>query len=145
MVHWQQTGDKKMVNSKFKHLTVAAEVRYWEDATVNGVKDVDGKLIPNRVGDVWLISINIESGKIREWPVGTTAKVHYKVCDQGEYFLLDKEWNRYRYKGDYVPDRLLCMGDRGYGDYIILNIDENGKIENWQPYIDEEEWELVGS
>ncbi len=132
---------EKKVNPKFKRLIVVAEVRYWEDATVNGIEDVDGELIPNRVGNSWLVSIDLETGIISDWPKGTTADIHYKVCDGGEYFLLDEEWNQYKYKGHYVPDKLLCMGERGCGDYIILKIDENGKIANWLPFIEDDEWE----
>ena len=29
-----------------KYLRAECGVRYWEDATVNGVEDTDGKLIP---------------------------------------------------------------------------------------------------
>jgi hypothetical protein len=31
----------------------------------------------------------------------------------------------------------LAINDRGYGDYIIMTIDENGKIKNWKPEFDE--------
>lgn len=37
-----------------------------------------------------------------------------------------------KWGGYYVPDDFLCHGDRGFGDYIILNIDEHGKVDNWK-------------
>ena len=39
---------------------------------------------------------------------------------------------------DYVPNKLLPPDD-GYGDYIHLTIDENGKITNWydEPSVEE--------
>ncbi len=125
-----------------KTLIVEAEVRYWEDATVNGVEDVDGTMIPLRRGDFWCPVIDIETGKILGWPEGTTADVHYKICDAGEYWLGDAEGRkRLKWKGDYVPDHLLCVGDQGYGDYIIFTVEADGRIRGWRrPEIEAEEW-----
>lgn len=121
---------------------VDARVRYWEDATVNGVSDVDGNLIPCRVGNSWMPSIDLASGKILGWPQGTEADIHYKVCDDGDYWLADAAGNKLlKWGGDYVPDRLLCVGDRGFGDYIILYVKEDGAIAGWiPPVIDFEQW-----
>jgi hypothetical protein len=121
-------------------LLVSAEVRYWEDATVNGVEDVDGTLIPFRSGDVWKPIIELATGHVVDWPQGTTADIHYKVCDAGEYWLEDAHGKRLTYKDYYVPDKLLCMGDTGYGDYIILKINAAGIIENWKPELIDENW-----
>jgi hypothetical protein len=113
-------------------LEVQAVVRYWEDANVNGKEDVNGDMIPCREGDMWCPLINLETGKILNWNPGTKARVHYKVCDAGEYYLLDSSGNRVvKSKGYYVP-KLLCPNDSGFGDYIIMSIDENGVIENWR-------------
>lgn len=112
---------------------VSAAVRYWEDTTVNGVDDVDGSLIPDRYGDNWMPVIRLEDGAVQEWPKGTTAEVHYKVCDAGEYWLLDADKNRIaKWGGYYVPDDFLCHGDDGYGDYIIMNINADGFVEGWK-------------
>ena len=123
-------------------LVVAAGVRYWEDATINGAEDIDGTLVPHRSGNLWKPVIELATGKIRDWPQGTVASIHYKVCDAGEYWLADATGNlTHKYKGDYVPDRLLCVGDRGYGDYIIFNVGPDGVIEGWRkPEIDESDW-----
>lgn len=115
-----------------KYIEVRAEVRYWEDAEINGVEDVDGSLVPFRRGDLWCPIIRLADGAIMGWSKGTTASIHYKVCDQGGYWLLDKDQNRTaKYQGDYVPDKFLCHGDEGYGDYIIFNVAEDGKIIDW--------------
>lgn len=123
-------------------LVVDARVRYWEDATVNAKEDEDGTLIPFRDGDSWKPSIDLQSGKIIGWPEGTTASIHYKVCDDGDYWLADADGTkRMKWRGSYVPDALLCMGDRGYGDYIILTVGPDGKIADWLfPGIDFGEW-----
>jgi hypothetical protein len=123
-------------------LVVDARVRYWEDATINGKDDDDGTLIPFRDGDSWKPSIDLQTGRVIGWPEGTTADIHYKVCDDGDYWLADADGTkRMKWRGHYVPDALLCMGDRGYGDYIILDVGADGQIAEWSfPVIDFEEW-----
>lgn len=124
------------------HIEVSAEVRYWEDATVNGVEDEDGSLIPGKNGDLWQVKINLADGYVEDWPAGTTAEIHYKVCDAGEYWLLDGEGNRIAYREGYVPGAFLCHGDNGYGDYIILKVGGDGMIADYRvPEIDPEEWQ----
>lgn len=108
-------------------------VRYWEDAYVNGIEDVHGDLIPLRSGDAWIIDINVKTGAIANWPKGTTASTHYKVCDGGIYTLIDSSGNVITKRNDlYVPDMLAPSG-HGYGDYVILDIDEDGNIRGWEP------------
>lgn len=114
-----------------KKLLVEAGVRYWEDSTVNGVNDEEGDLIPCRDGDTWKPIIDLESGIIINWEKGKEADVHYKVCDDGEYWLLDENDVKItKAKGYYVPS-ILSIGENGYGDYIIMKIDSDGKISNW--------------
>ena len=114
-----------------KTLWVEAGVRYWENATVNGIEDENGKLIPCRDGEYWCPIIDIDNGIITNWEKGVTAKIHYKVCDDGSYYLKDADHNTVlSIVENYVPD-ILCIDDNGYGDYIIMNVDENGQIKNW--------------
>lgn len=121
-------------------LEVRAEVRYWEDARVDGTKDNGGTLIPFREGDIWAPVIRLSDGLVVGWPAGMTADIHYKVCDQGEYWLLDEGRRRIAKWGDhYVPDDFLCHGARGYGDYIIFTVGPDGFVKGWKrPAIDEE-------
>ena len=114
-------------------IEVCAEVRYWEDATVNGMEDTEGTLIPNRVNDCWCPVIRLADGMVMEWPVGATADINYKVCDAGEYWLLDEQRRRVaKWAGFYVPGKFLCHGDNGYGDYIIFKVGADGLIENYR-------------
>jgi len=128
-----------MENVRF--IEVDAGVRYWEDASIDGQEDTEGK-IPLRNGDGWCPKIDIFTGRVDGWPNGVSADIHYKVCDAGEYWLLDDKKARVaKWCGYYVPDDFLCVGGRGYGDYIILKIGKDGVIENWKtPAIDEEKW-----
>ncbi len=119
-----------------KTLHVEAGVRYWEDSTVNGIKDEAGDLIPCRDGNYWKPIIDIDSGKITNWTAGVVADIHYKVCDDGTYRLYDELGDLVVTKEGYVPN-IMCPEDNGYGDYIIMKVDENGVIANWQPVIDD--------
>lgn len=134
-----QIEEKKTVEVKF--LAVAAKPRYWEDSDVNGMEDINGTLIPCREGDLWKPLIDIEKGKITNWVSGVTASIHYKVCDQGEYKLIDEKGNCVLVYGPYAPDVLATNGE-GFGDYLIMKIDEEGYIKNWnakiQQMIDED-------
>lgn len=127
-----------------KYIEVIAGARYWEDAYINGQPDIEGK-VPFRKGDAWCPVIDVDAGIIVDWPNDIEAKIHYKVCDDGEYYILDNEKKRIgKWKGYYVPDNILCIGSKGYGDYLIMTVDNTGKILNWKkPYFDEEEWELI--
>lgn len=127
------------------YIEVQAEVRYWEDAAVNGNEDIQGDLIPFRKGDLWTPVIRLTDGAVMGWPIGMTASIHYKVCDQGEYWLLDADHQRIaKYRSHYVPDNILCQGERGYCDYIILDIGEDGVVVGWtKPPLDGFEWDAV--
>ncbi len=124
-------------------LLIEANVRYWEDATVNGFKDENGDLIPCKVGDTWKPIIDLETGLITNWEKGKEANIHYKVCDDGEYWLQDENGEKIvKAKGYYVPD-FLAIDDNGFGDYIIMKVDKDGKINNWrfdlEPFTNEDE------
>lgn len=139
---------KKPIDFEAKYLKVDAGVRYWNDARVNGVEDTDceetegAPTVPcaEYVGDQpsvlcgsswrWRPVIDIDAGKITNWKQGTTAHIHYKVCDDGIYTVTDAEGNEIVTLEDYVPE-IMCPADEGYGDYIIMYVDENGIIEGW--------------
>lgn len=130
------------------YLKVDAGVRYWEDAYVNGVRETDceetdgSPTIPcaEYIGDKgrilrgskwrWRPIIDIESGQITNWTKGISANVHYKVCDDFICDIVDKDGAAIVSYDDYVPD-IMCPADKGYGDYIIMDIDENGFIQGW--------------
>lgn len=127
------------------YLEVIAKPCYFEDATVNGIIDEDGALMTFIVGEKWHPVIDLANGKILDWPKGDVAYIHYKVCDEGEYWLLDANKNRIaKYKSPYVPDDFLSHGDCGYGDYIILDVKEDGRINGYiAPSVIEDEWEAL--
>ena len=128
------------------HLEVEAGVRYWEDATVNGVEEDDhAPTIYGADGNTWRVRIDLHNGRIENWPEGMEASVYYKVCDDGEYWLTDASGQRVaKWRGCYVPNEYLCHGAEGFGDYIIMEIAGDGGIAEYtQPELDYEQWEVL--
>lgn len=115
-----------------KTLSVSAHVRYWEDAIINGESNEEGNLVPFKKGELWCPVIDIDTGIIKDWPNGIKAEIHFKVCDEGSYFLKDENGNTVlSIENNYVPS-IMFPKENGFGDYIIMNIDENGKIQDWE-------------
>ena len=110
-------------------LRVKAGVRYWVDSEVNGEPDTEiGQNIPCKDGQNWCPEIDIATGKILNWKQGIRAEIHYKICDCCGWELKDENGLVVLEAEDgYVPKTLEPKGD-GYGDYIIMDIDENGII-----------------
>lgn len=124
-----------------KYLQVECGVRYWEDGYVDGVRDMIGSLIPLREGTFadntplgggdWCPTIDLDTGKIENWPQGTTADLNYKVCDAGVYTLLDADGKVVVSINGYVP-AIMCPGDTPDGDYVCMTIGADGTIANWR-------------
>lgn len=118
-----------------KTVLVKANVRYWEDAVINGQPDEEGTLTPCRKGDLWCPEIDIDTGVILNWQKGIKADIHFKVCDAGSYYLKDADGNIVlKRENAYVPNELI---PGSYGDYIEMEIDENGKIFDWSPSLED--------
>lgn len=125
---------RKMIAQEVEvtHLLADMEVRYWEDAVVNGEQDSEtAPRIPFAEGDTWRLLIDLSTGKISNWPQGTTASVHYKVCDAGVYRILSAAGEEVAELAGYVPAMLSPERD-GFGDYVIMDIDESGLIAGWK-------------
>lgn len=127
--------------------------RYWEDADVslNGSEfesvNEDGSNMPQSMfldyspeitsykgfkdDKCFYMKINPETGQIENWEKGYAMHIHWKVVDQGVYRYYDDKDNIIKNLDcEYVPD-YLAIEDSGYGDYVIMNVDENGFINNW--------------
>lgn len=116
---------KREVEVKF--VTVRVHVRYGEEDMPND--------FPGRKGDIWEVTIELETGQILDWPADAGLRLDWpgsfdmKVVDEGSYFLLDENKKVVAYIEDgYVPNNLL-PGE--YGDYLNLEISVTGKITNW--------------
>lgn len=103
----------------------------WEDGKVNGEDDdEDNPRMPCVENDRWNILIDIKTGKIVNWKQGVSARISYKVVDDGIYTAYDNNMNELYELVDYVPD-LMSLDDDGYGDYMNLTINEDGYIDKW--------------
>lgn len=121
-------------------ILVDSYVRYWEDTDVNGQPDdSDTPKIPCAVksdcGDYyWKPIIDIETGQILNWQQGVTANVHYNVCDEFACKVLEQIagiTNLIKDYEGYVP-AFMCTKGEPDGDYIVMDIDENGYIKDWR-------------
>lgn len=137
--------------SDIKYIKVRVGVRYWEDAEYNGVEDVSlcdatepikpnmpfavstGKetcIAPQGAYD-WVIDIDPSNGNIIGWEEGNTANIQYKSCDDNTIYLYGENDTLLKEYNCYVPS-FLCIGDEGYGDYVIMEINSKGHIMNFR-------------
>lgn len=118
---------------ELSRICINAYIEYWEDAYVNGMEDDnENPSIPcvDSSKYYWQPIINIETGEVLNWKKGITAKTNYKVRDEFSCDFLDnKEETVKSYEG-YVPE-FMYPGEKGFGDYIMLTIDKDGYIKNW--------------
>lgn len=123
----------KKIKTEFdvKYLKARIGARYWEDATINDIEDIEGNLIPCRNGDNWIPIIELETGKIVNWEQGKKASIHFKSCDDNDFYLLDQDNNVMSHTEGYVIN-MMCPKEEGYGDYVIMDIDENGIIQDFE-------------
>lgn len=83
----------------------------------------------------YTIEFSLQTKDNKQFRYGFCLNAHYKVCDDGEYVFLDENMNEIinitnEYDQYYVPD-FLSIEDEGYGDYVHINIDGEGKIEHF--------------
>lgn len=97
-------------------------IRHPEDFT-------GGDDFPGRNGETITMDIDIDTGVVKDWPAGRTAELYEKVCDEGDYHLIDGDEVIASRTDNYVPG--FFPADH-FGDYIIFNIDGTGKIEGWK-------------
>ena len=141
-----KTVNETEVDVKFFCMNVGP--RFWEDGDVNGEEDIafeeqekgEKPRMPMAVENPdtkyaddkyrFAIKIDVKTGKIVGWPEGVEANIHYKVCDDGTYWLEDEDGLRYHEIESYVPGILDFEGDSD-GDYIIMTVGKDGRIEEW--------------
>lgn len=127
-------------NKQYKYIFANFGVRYYEDGKINDIED--DNIYPkmpcyDKEDNRWKIIIDTDNGQILNWAKGNTAKIHYKVCDDGEYKIFDKNMTQIGETiHSYVPE-IFAIDNRGYGDYVIMSINENGFISDWD--IDDED------
>lgn len=134
------------VEIDIKTLFVKARVRYPEDSMLQegpddawGEDDADQPKMPcmeyiernKRTSSWhWCPIIDIATGKIENWKQGVKASISYKVVDEFSCEIKDSDNAIVASYEGYVPS-FMAITDEGYGDYVYLDIDENGMIDNW--------------
>lgn len=82
----------------------------------------------------WCPVIDVNEGKVLDWPEGFILKTHFKVCDQGVYVYSNYDETEQIVSTDcdeyYVPSWLDDCND-GFGDYLIITINGDGTIKDW--------------
>ncbi len=101
-------------------IRIQVDVRYEEEDIPND--------FPMRRGDLWDATVEIDTGKIQDWPQGKSGYLYMKVSDCGQYNLYDSNGTMVAEISGYVPHGIV-PGE--YGDYIDLKIDDAGVITNW--------------
>jgi hypothetical protein len=116
-----------------KYLLISVAPRYQEDAVVNGVQEPEygPPRMPGLQNGVWEVCIDLDLGRVAYWPVGVTAVLYYKVCEEGTYSLLAYDGSPIRTISGYVPD---WVSAKGRGDYLLLTIGPNGKVYEYGGY-----------
>lgn len=78
-------------------------------------------------------TVDIDTGIVRDWPVGRTVNLYLKVVDTGCYYLLGVDGGIIaELEQQYVPD---CLPGK-YGDYLSIEIDGHGKWHGFKPDAD---------
>lgn len=83
---------------------------------------------PLRKENWWRATVDLDTGKIHDWPQGVIGRMQTKVCDEGIYTLVGPDSGVLDVRRDYVPNGVV-PGE--YGDYVDLQINEDGVITNW--------------
>jgi hypothetical protein len=83
--------------------------------------------------DFWEVDIDIETGKIKDWPEGVSEDVFIKVRDCGWFWLLDEEgYTELTLFGDAPNDVIPPK----HGGGIYFQINGEGIITNWYKEFD---------
>lgn len=122
---------KVMHKLEARYLNVQAAVRYDdEDMPFDA---------PMRQGDIWCARIDLDKQLVVDWKKGDALSFSMKVCDEGFYSLFDADNNFIDSIDGYVPNNIL-PGE--FGDYLELDIDEDGRIVNWLDYANLSDFEV---
>jgi hypothetical protein len=121
----------KPITVEITQLRISCHPRYWQDTIINDLDDRFGVLVPGRVDDRWEATFDIDKGKILNWPKEMTASIYYYFEDCGVYELIDSIGEIFYSTDNQLVPRLLCPKRNGYGDYIIMDIDGDGNVADW--------------
>ena len=130
-----KTWNKDFEDTKEECLKVREHIPFVSIVKNNIDKKEFGWWLKDSEEDYWTIIIDLDNGKILDWPKEFCLNTNYKVCDEGEYSFLDENKKELlnitdKFKQYYVPD-FMAIEDNGDGDYVYINIDGEGNIEHF--------------
>ncbi len=106
---------------EISHVKIVAAVNYDEEEIPND--------FPGRKGDTWHAMIELDTGKIVDWPAGRAEKMHLTVKDSGTYTLLAPDGKHLATRDEnYVPHGVV---PGQFGDTIEITINGDGVIAEW--------------
>lgn len=115
----------KKVEVEIESILIEIEPRYIGD----GEDDDMPTDTPMLEGKYWKAKVDVDTGKIENWPQGQEREIFVKVCDAGKYALIDKAGGFIaEIVNGYVPNGII-PGE--FGDYMDLKIGADGIIKNW--------------
>lgn len=116
-----KTKTRQTIEKEAVAINIVAAVNYGEEEIPND--------FPGRLGDTWNAVIDIDTGRIYNWPKGRKADMHLTVKDSGCYYLIDALGMVIAaIEQGYVPHSIV---PGSYGDTIELQIGPDGVITNW--------------
>ena len=120
-----------------KQITLSVLVLDWMGFEIDGIAETENEAVPCKRDNYWEPIIDVEVGTILNWKKGVVAAVmckilqlNFKIIDSLGETLLCKEGIGKDGKPIQIPDT-LSPGNSGWDSYIILDINEEGKIEDW--------------
>ena len=91
--------------------------------------EIDAEINNLETNFKWNIIIDIYTGQIINWGIGKKS-IKYEVRDNGNYHFIGKDNIKlFSLIDEFVPFIIPNV----YNDFIEMNINENGIIENWNP------------
>ena len=105
----------------------------FSDGVMDELETEEDFVIPNYDGENKLMNftIDLQEGRVVDWSRGEYIRLWGKVRDEGTYTLLDADRKPLWQITGYVPNKLVPPQESGWGDYIRLAIEADGRIEEW--------------
>ena len=127
-----------------KYVKFHIGVYYWEDCHIDGYDtEEDGSNIPFAKDGYWDFVLDLDNGCILGWedevkakcPGSQSMNTYFKACDMVWRTLLDANMQPLHEEYNFYVPKILDFDDKdgryGFGDYIGLEIKNNGTIKGW--------------
>jgi hypothetical protein len=136
---------------KCSKIIVVCQPIYWQEGEINGTTDIDfieskGNGSPEipcseqikrkpeseSLSDhyIWRPIIDVEYGQIINWDKQVNAYIHYRVYDNFKCIFKNEDGFVITMYNGFVP-QFMCPKRDGYGNFIMMDIDECGYIQHW--------------